>query len=576
MDSRSTTSAPAQAARLERRDRQIALLIVAMGVLVQLPGLLWGVPDGKAINNALRILDGDVPYRDFWSMYAPGHFYLVALLFKVFGVHVWVDGIAKLTLIAVDAALLFVVTRRLGLARPASCLVSAAFVGMHWSFGPAVSSYETALAFLLPAIDRAIAYTQRASASALIVAGVLCGVGAWFKHDVSFYISLSIGGGLSLSWWLARGRRPDHWVSPIGVLTRVGVGALAGALPMVAFLALNAGPDAWRDLIAFPATDFRVVRGEAYPSLLPRWERLAPWFARPADPVQAYRAVEYVGEWMQANAPQVVFVAAVAALVLKRSALSMAAIAAACIVLVAMPIFWTSAHIQQNTNFWTLWTLSVLLGTIWLAAIQQPIWRTVIAGTFAVYTAALLIDTGLGVGQVAYFWKDHATLEFPSVKGVRVPQDRYEFLQPIVSFIREHVPESEPIYAGLVRHDAVVVSNQNFYFLSGRRVASRYNELHPGVVDREEVQREIIGDLEREHVRCAVLWNFGWPQPLLDSILAKRRRLIPELGSTLLDRYFTGNFQEVAGFGEYVLMWRKGIPMPPPPGAPPVRQVGSP
>jgi hypothetical protein len=53
-------------------DRRLAVLLVAAGLIVQLPALLWGVPNGKAINNALRILAGDVPYRDFWTMYAPG------------------------------------------------------------------------------------------------------------------------------------------------------------------------------------------------------------------------------------------------------------------------------------------------------------------------------------------------------------------------------------------------------------------------------------------------------------------------------------------------------------------------
>jgi hypothetical protein len=59
-------------------------------------------------------------------------------------------------------------------------------------------------------------------------------------------------------------------------------------------------------------------------------------------------------------------------------------------------------------------------------------------------------------------------------------------------------------------------------------------------------------------------------------MLEYRRRHIPELGSTLLDRYFADNFQEVARFGEYVLVWRKGIPMPPPPLPPRLRPVGSP
>jgi len=96
-----------------------------------------------------------------------------------------------------------------------------------------------------------------------------------------------------------------------------------------------------------------------------------------------------------------------------------------------------------------------------------------------------------------------------------------------------------------------------FYYLAGRDVASRYNELHPGITDRAEVQREIIADLERRGVRCAVLWNFGWPAATLDSIVAERRRHLPELGATLLDEYFRQRFREVARHGEYVIVWRR-------------------
>jgi hypothetical protein len=550
---------------MDSRDRRAATLIVLIGVLVQLPGLALGVTDGKAINNALRILDGEVPYRDFWTMYAPGHFYLAALLLKVFGVHVWVLGVARLTLVAIDAALLYIVTRRLGLARPAARVVAASLIMMMWSFGPRLSSYEPVLAFLLPAIDRAIVYAQTGRASALLVAGLLCGVGAWFKHDVAFYGAFGIVAGLWITRLLLEDRHPEHWSSPAGVLARIGGGALIGVLPVVLLLGLTAAADAWQDLIVFPATDFRVVRGEAYPPVVPRWDRVSPWFANPYSPLAAYRAIEYLADWVQANVPQVVFVVAVVVLLLKRRTASPPNIAAACMALAMMPLFWASAHVQQNTNFSSMWMLSILLGAIGMTALRQPRSRRWLAGGFVAYTGVFVISTVLGFAEVGYRGTHYVTLPFPSVAGVRVAQQRYQILQPIVSYIRENVPESEAIYAGLVRHDAVVVNNQNFYFMSGRRIASRYNELHPGVVDRENVQREIIADLERLNVRCAVLWDFGWPKPLMDSILAARRQQIPELGSTALDQYFADHFQQVARFGEFVLVWRKGIPMPPPP-----------
>src|SRR5216683_394039 len=41
--------------------------------------------EGILLQGAQRILDGQVPYRDFFSFYTPGSFYFVAAVFKVFG-----------------------------------------------------------------------------------------------------------------------------------------------------------------------------------------------------------------------------------------------------------------------------------------------------------------------------------------------------------------------------------------------------------------------------------------------------------------------------------------------------------
>jgi len=550
------------ATRLGVRDRRLAILLVVAGMLVQLPGLLWGAPGGKAINNAIRILGGDVPYRDFWTMYAPGHFYLVAILFKLFGVHPWVQGVGSQVFVAIDAAVLFVLTRRLGLGRRLAWLVGAAFVGMLWGTHREVSSYETVLLFLLLSLDRVVCYAQGRGARELVIAGVLCGVGAWFKHDASFHVAIGIAAGLGVSWYLVPGRRPDDWVSPAGVLTRVGGGAVFAALPVVALLAWKAGPDAWRDLIVFPATDFSVVRGERFPELIPQWRWIEPWVRDPWNVQRMSQVAEFLAKWIQANVPQVVFVIGVVVLARKRRTLDARVIAVAAVSLATMPLFWASAHVQQNTHFFSLWILSVLLGTlVWTGGGLRPGVRPVLVSLFVLQTGALLVRPARAAAEVAYLWRNHAKLDFPSAAGVLLPQREYQVYQPIVSFIREHVPESEPIYVGLVRHDAVVISNQIFYYLAGRPVASRYNELHPGVADRGEVQREIIADLDRLNVRCAVLWDFGWPKRLVDEMLANRQRHIPELGATTLDEFLRREFQEVGRYGEYVLVWRKGIPV---------------
>jgi hypothetical protein len=57
--------------------------------------------EGIVLQGAERILRGEIPYRDFFSFYTPGSYYLVALLFKLFGDSLVV---ARISLAAAGAA----------------------------------------------------------------------------------------------------------------------------------------------------------------------------------------------------------------------------------------------------------------------------------------------------------------------------------------------------------------------------------------------------------------------------------------------------------------------------------------
>ena len=77
---------------MSARDRRTAAVVAAAVALVLLPGVFVDLPAplGKAVAGACRVLAGDVPYRDFWTMYAPGQFYAVAGLFAAFGRELWI------------------------------------------------------------------------------------------------------------------------------------------------------------------------------------------------------------------------------------------------------------------------------------------------------------------------------------------------------------------------------------------------------------------------------------------------------------------------------------------------------
>ena len=91
--------------RIEIRKRTLPLLLTTFSALYLLCGFNEHIDiydEGICVYGAARVLDGDVPYRDFWSFYAPGQFYALAGLFALFGPQLIV---ARLFSIAVGVAL---------------------------------------------------------------------------------------------------------------------------------------------------------------------------------------------------------------------------------------------------------------------------------------------------------------------------------------------------------------------------------------------------------------------------------------------------------------------------------------
>ena len=71
------------------------------------------VPDeGNILQGAQRVLDGQVPYRDFFSLFTPGSFYFHVLLFRIFGDSIVVARTAVSVYGGLFAALTYLIARR--------------------------------------------------------------------------------------------------------------------------------------------------------------------------------------------------------------------------------------------------------------------------------------------------------------------------------------------------------------------------------------------------------------------------------------------------------------------------------
>lgn len=534
---------------MERADRRTALWLALAVFLALAPGAFFGVP-GKSVAGAWRVLAGEVPYRDFWSMYAPGQFYATAGVLALCGKQVLAPALVACALKACTAALLFVASVGFGAPRRLALLASATIGMALFEIAPELSSYPPALACVAGAWCT-LARAPQASSRA----GLLLGLAAFFKHDVAAYATASACAGVALEPWIGRESAEERSRALRAALSMGG--AAAG---VVAVLALGqgalSGRDALVDLVLFPLGDFRIVRSEDYPGLSPNLPLVARFLASPGDLARARDAAEALSEWMLGNAPQVAFLALLAAGATAWKRLTRATRRGFVFLVGAVPLFWWAAHTQQNTHFTSMGIAVLLALALVTPKLDSRAARAALAALAVFHAAALFTRPALDLALPLRAWSRIETLGLPHAAGVQVSPRERETYATIRAFTDERVAPDEPVYLGVARHDAIVINNPRFLWLLDRPCATRYHELHPGVTDREDVQREMIADLERKRVRCAIIWRFGWSTQMLDRIAAERQAAIPECGATLLDEYLAREFDTVLEVGEYAVLWR--------------------
>ena len=151
--------------------------------------------EGIVLQGGQRILDGQLPYRDFFSFYTPGSFYLVAALFKGFG-----DSfvVARLSLAVAGAAcsvVTYLLARRVcsrGFAVFAAALATMA--GVAYRFLVLHNWYSTLLACL--ALYSAVRLLESRKAAWAFATGSFCSLTTMFEQSKGAGLCLGLGLGL--------------------------------------------------------------------------------------------------------------------------------------------------------------------------------------------------------------------------------------------------------------------------------------------------------------------------------------------------------------------------------------------
>jgi hypothetical protein len=505
--------------------------------------------------SAWRITLGDVPYRDFWTMYAPGSLVVLSWLFELFGREMIVSRVAGVVTSAAAVGLYYTLAARVGGRRPAALaavVVIAAYfhAGYYRNFG----SYPTALPLLLGAVLALTPAPGRASPGSepplesgrAVVAGALVGAAVVCKHDVGGYALAALVGAVLVA---AGGRLADRVRS-----AAIVVGAAAVVVtPVIAWLAAaGAAAAAFDALVRFPLTDFPHVRPEALP--------LLPTFS--GDGGDRLRSAT---RWLLGHGPGVAILLGIAAVT--RTAGRPGLPLAWWWAVLAFPLFWSAAHVQFNTHAITLPLLGALAGVAaWRRGDAAPMRGTAswhartslaVSAVTAAWIAVVLVEPGY---RVAVRWAARPqAIGVPHLAGISEPAEERAWLRGLAEAIRAAAPAEAPLLLVGARNDTLIFAEPVPYWLSDRRPASRHHELHPAITDTDAGQREILAAVTGGP-RPVVVREHRFLQATIDDARRVFQSAGVPVGATALDAWITAEYRPGPMYGRYEIMVPRSVP----------------
>ena len=525
-----------------------AILVLSLVIGYLLTGFNKGLEvhdEGLAVYGADRILHGDMPYRDFWALYGPGDFYALALMFKLFGSSLLVERFRALGVTVAVVVLSYVIAGRF--VQPKWALFAPLFIAI-WLYEPGAGPDIAIVMLGLLSLLFLLNYLSSKRSLFLVLAGLTVGITALFRPDQGL---LSLAATLVPLMLFARWRgAKDSKARPMQAWKAGAILFSAAAIvtvPVAVWL-IKSVPHAYLtdEFFTYPVKVYPKVRSLPFPT------PIASLSALRSSPLPKYLYDSMYQ--LRFYYPILVFVGAVVVLIRvflrrKTAALGgdfygmMALLAYGLAFLAHTMIRADSVHLRGAAAMAAVLMPAVVYRVGKSRAWKAVLWVLIVLTGFP--TAYMAVESGrrsLDLHETGF------AFNIERARGIQANPyaGRYEDL---VRYIQDIVPEGGKIFVGNMRHDLIFANDSMLYFLANRQCATRYNDLVPGTANTEPVQRQIISDIQRNHVKLIVL-RIPW---LSDEPNDSRK----STGVIILDQFIRRNYRFDQQYLEYSVLLRK-------------------
>ena len=439
-------------------DLLFVALLLSLAFTIAYPRWRAGIDwrdEGLLAYGAVRVMNGEIPHRDFVSLQPPLSYYISAVVFKAFGTSLLSLRVFGLAIFVLMPLLIYAIARRFAgpilsfAAAAPACLFCLPYVGFVpfavWQ--GITASFAAALLFIQAILSK--------RPWLALPAGLFTAASLFLRHDQAVYTAVAIF-VLVIVLILAH----DHSVSR-DTLQRallfwlVGIAILCIPL-IIIWWRIGALPEMFRQLIIFPFATYRKTSSLPFPHLLAQRSFLDT----------ATALLFYIPPLIQTIAALYV----VRSIVRRRFHFREAVLT---FLVVWSALFYLQVMVRSDLTH----LLITLPPFFLLAAFGWSIVRERIARKRTIDVA---LSVSLAIAVAAFLWIlrpvllpdiSHATEQLNLPRGgVRVPQAAV--IANLFENVQAAVPPSRSILA--------LPYQPMFYFLSERRNPTRWNYLWPG------------------------------------------------------------------------------------------------
>lgn len=474
--------------------------------------------EGVMLTGAERILHGDILYKDFWTAYPPGSFWLLSLAFKFFGASLLVERILGITLWSLLIGSIYLLAAKVMNSKKAfavSCIIliwMAKGTNYNYPVIPALFCIVCGTLFL----DRSFQEKKRGP---LFFVGMWGGMAILFRHDIGITFLFVL---LLLLFFDKRSLLPRERLQRM--LCLCGGGASILFPPLSYFFLQGATKDIVNNLVLLPMTIY--LKMAPIPIQLIGLQTICLfcltlfclgwgiYFFSRFRQTRPWRSQEYL---------------------------------ALLLLLFSGPLLLRAMLRLDLAHLFAPLSLSLLLAGYLLEQGAKKNKRNLLATgiiSILIFFGLLPPLSSFASWLQSIYRPERYVYHLPRAQGF-YHHPYFDSQEKAIRYIRSHVPSTEKIYVGLTHHQKLIGNDALFYFLAERMPATRYHELYPGIATREDTQREIARDLKKNQVRYVVLWNV--PPPV--SLPAHQKE-----GSPYLDEFIRTNYRVVASFHPYIIL----------------------